>query len=86
MLFRSGNPHCYQGGELVPDKTLARWKPTNPKGFLEKFDQYAALSPRFQITETRFTKAYDSVEPLPAQTTSKPLLKRIVQLAVVPDN
>lgn len=76
-----GNPHCYQGGELVPDKALAQWKPTNPKGYIGKFDQYAAISPRFYLAEANFAKAaYDSVEPLPEQTTSKPFLKRIVQL------
>lgn len=76
-----GNPHCYQGGELVPDKALAQWKPTNPKGYIGKFDQYAVIRPRFYLAETNFSKAaYDNVEPLPEQTISKPFLKRIVQL------
>lgn len=76
-----GNPHCYQGGELVPDKALAQWKPTNPKGYMGKFDQYAALKPRFYLAETNFARAaYDSVESLPEQTISKSFLKRIVQL------
>lgn len=76
-----GNPHCYQGGELVPDKALAQWKPTNPKGYIDRFDQYAAIRPRIYLAETNFSKAaYDSVEPLPEPTMSKPILKRIVQL------
>lgn len=76
-----GNPHCYQGGELVPDKALAQWKPTNPKGYIDRFDQYAAIRPRIYLAETNLSKAaYDSVEPLPEPTMSKPILKRIVQL------
>ena len=76
-----GNPHCYQGGELVPDKALTQWKPTNPKGYIGKFDQYAAIKPRFYLAETSFARAAnDSVEPLPEQTAPKPFLKRIVQL------
>lgn len=75
------NPHCYQGGELVPDRTLAQWKPTNPRGYIKKFDQYAAIRPHFYLEEEKYRKlAHDSVEPLPEQTMSKPLLKRIVQL------
>lgn len=75
------NLSCHQGGELVPDKALAQWKPTNPRGYISKFDQYAAIRPRFYLTETSFTKtAYDGVEPLPEQTISKPFLKRIIQL------
>lgn len=76
-----GNPSCYQGGELVPDKALAQWKPTNPKGYVGKFSQYAAITPHFYLAETNFAKAAnDSVESLPEQTISKPFLKRIVQL------
>lgn len=76
-----GNPYCHQAGELVPDKALAEWKPTNPKGYIIKFDQYAAISPRFYMTETKLAKGpYDGVDPLPEQTFSKPFLKRIVQL------
>lgn len=74
------NPHCYQGGELVPDKTLAQWKPTNPKGYISKFEQYAATNPRFYLGETAFAEARADVAPLPEQSMTKPLLKRIVQL------
>jgi hypothetical protein len=75
------NPNCYQGGELVPDKTMVHWKTTNPKGYTAKFEQYAAIKPHFHVPETIFGKAVcDSVEPMPEQTMSKPLLKRIVQL------
>lgn len=75
------NPRCQQDGELVPDKTLAEWKPTNPKGYINMFEQYAAIRPRFVLLERNSAKAtYDSVEPLPEPSISKPFLKRIVQL------
>lgn len=75
-----GNPKCYQGGELVPDKALAQWKPTNPKGYANKFDQYASINPRFYLAETKFAEARADVAPLPEPSMSKPVLKRIVQL------
>ena len=75
------NPRCQQDGELVPDKTMAEWKPTNPKGYINRFEQYAAIRPRFVLLERIFAKAtYDSVEPLPEPSMTKPFLKRIVQL------
>jgi Second Messenger Oligonucleotide or Dinucleotide Synthetase domain len=75
------NPRCQQDGELVPDKTLAEWKPTNPKGYINRFEQYAAIRPRFVMLERNFAKAtYDSVVPLPEPSMTKPFLKRIVQL------
>jgi hypothetical protein len=75
------NPRCQQAGELVPDKAMAEWKPTNPKGYIYRFEQYAAIRPRFVLLERNFAKAtYDSVEPLPEPSMTKPFLKRIVQL------
>ena len=75
------NPRCQQDGELVPDKAMSEWKPTNPKGYINRFEQYAALRPRFILLERNFTKAtYESVEPLPEPSMTKPFLKRIVQL------
>lgn len=75
------NPGCQQYGELVPDKTLAKWKPTNPKGYINRFEQYAAITPRFLLLERSFAEAtYDSVQPLPEPTMTKPFLKRVVQL------
>ena len=75
-----GNPHCYQGGELVPDKALAQWKPTNPKGYIGKFDHYASIRPRFYLVDVSFAEARSNVAPLPEPTMTKPFLKRIVQL------
>ena len=75
------NPGCYQGGELVPDKSLMSWKPTNPKGYISMFERYAAITPSFDSAISLMTKAAcDSIEPLPKQTTSKPILKRIIQI------
>jgi hypothetical protein len=79
-----GNPLCHQGGELVPDKTLAQWKPTNPKGYISKFEQYAAIKPRLHFTKAALSfdeaRADADIAPLPEQAMTKPLLKRIVQL------
>lgn len=75
-----GNPGCYQGGELVPDKKLSVWKPTNPKGYIGKFDQYSAINPVFDLAGINVAKARADIAPLPDQAMSKPLLKRIVQL------
>src|SRR5688500_17557489 len=74
------NPSCRQGGELVPDKELKEWKPTNPKGYISRFDQYAALRPRFHLMEKSVIDAHGDIAPLPEQTMSKPILKRIVRL------
>lgn len=75
------NPRCQQDGELVPDKSLTEWKPTNPKGYINRFEQYATIRPLFLLLERNVVKAtYDSVEPLPEPSMTKPFLKRIVQL------
>lgn len=76
------NPRCPQGGELVPDKLLAQWKPTNPKGYIAKFEQYATIQPRFYLAEAALDKSFADadVTPIPDQAESKPLLKRIIQL------
>lgn len=74
------NPHCYRGGELVPDKTLAQWKPTNPQGYITKFEEYSALNPSFYLIEKSFAEARAEVVPIPEQSMTKPVLKRIVQL------
>lgn len=74
------NPHCNQGGELVPDKKLAWWKPTNPHGYMSRFEQYAALRPKFYFHEAVYAEKRADVQQFPAQQMSKPFLKRIVQL------
>lgn len=74
------NPHCHLGGELVPDKAMGQWKPTNPKGYINRFEQYAEISPLYQAMKKFEAVAADSVEPLPEPAISKPILKRIVQI------
>jgi hypothetical protein len=75
------NPNCVNGGELVPDKTLQRWKATNPKGYKSLFDKRALLQPLFRLSKGLFEYRADSaVEPFPVQTTLKGILRRIVQI------
>lgn len=74
------NPQCRSGGELVPDKKLASWKPTNPEGYMSRFESYAELRPAFYLREAVAKATRTDVEPFPEQETTKPLLKRIVQL------
>lgn len=73
------NPYCNNGGELVPDKKLREWKPTNPKGYRLRFEQYAAIEPRF---EAQFAEARKraTVEPLPQGGEAKGALHLIVQI------
>ena len=74
------NPTCRNGGELVPDKELQRWKASNPQGYRGWFEQIAQLQPRL-----RFAKALVEdravVAPFPGQTALKGVLRRTVQLS-----
>jgi hypothetical protein len=76
------NPACALGGELVPDKDLRRWKPTNPIGYRKLFEQRALLQPAFQLMKTEtYRGAQDAnIEPYPARMRIKGLLRRAVQL------
>jgi hypothetical protein len=75
------NPHCDNGGMLVPDKNLKGWKPTNPKGYKERFDQYAAIVPNFPLLRA-FTEARadSTVAPFPEENGRKRLLPLIVKM------
>lgn len=72
------NPACNQGGELVPDKKINQWKPSNPRGYRLWFEERAKLQPRFLLLESSLAKA--QIEALPGPTTFKGFLPRIVQL------
>jgi hypothetical protein len=76
------NPRCDNGGELVPDKKLSRWKPTNPIGYRELFERRAALKPRVRMAKaaTDGARADAQVVAFPAQTGRKGVLRRTVQL------
>ncbi|HKM74746.1 MAG TPA: nucleotidyltransferase [Stellaceae bacterium] len=76
------NPLCSNGGELVPDKTLREWMPSNPKGYRRLFEQRAALQPRMRLAKGigfRGDAATD-IEPYPAAGGFKSTLRRAVQI------
>lgn len=76
------NPSCPNGGLLVPDKELRRWKPSHPKGFRDGFDGRALLVPRFrtEIQKNVLTADRGSVEPYPTYNPVKGVLRRTAQL------
>lgn len=77
------NPECRFGGELVPDKTLKEWKPSNPSGYRKKIERRAALQPRIRLVRKAFDSALSErqVEPFPENKRLKGLLRRTVQIA-----
>lgn len=77
------NPECRFGGELVPDKTLKEWKPSNPLGYRKKIERRAALQPRIRLVRKAFDSALSErqVEPFPKEKRLKGLLRRTVQIA-----
>ena len=77
------NAECVNDGELVPDKALKEWHPTNPRGFKALFDKRAALAPRFRRSFIALSKAdiaAAEIEPFPEQSKLKGVLRRLVQL------
>jgi len=74
------NPSCGNEGELVPDKKLKEWKPSNPKGYRRGFDDCAKLQPRISLHTALMAEARANIEDLPEPTKFKGLLKRCVQI------
>lgn len=74
------NPACCNGGELVPDKNLKEWKPSNPRGYRGKFEERAKLQPMLLLQKAEFAAARAQIEELPQPTKFKGLLKRSVQI------
>jgi hypothetical protein len=74
------NVGCDNGGELVPDKKLREFKPTNPKGYKTLFERRAALTPRLRMRKAIAADDRAQVEPFPAHTVAKGILRRTVQL------
>jgi hypothetical protein len=75
------NPNCLNNGELVPDRSLKRWHPTNPRAYKALFDRRALLKPTFVPATITLQKRDEAkVEPFPARETVKGILRRIVQL------
>lgn len=74
------NDECDNGGELVPDKKLREFKPTNPKGFKMLFERRAALIPVLRAQKALATDDRAGVEPFPVHRVAKGILRRTVQL------
>jgi hypothetical protein len=74
------NLRCTNRGELVPDKKLRDWKPTNPSGYKALFESRANLRPRLRAQKTVFGEDRADVEPFPTRVTGKGVLRRTVQL------
>jgi hypothetical protein len=62
------NATCQKGGELVPDKQLREWKPTNPRGYRMLFETRASLQPRIRTEKALASEDRASVESFPAQS------------------
>jgi len=75
------NMQCVNGGELVTDKKLEGWHPTNPKGYRKLFEKRALLLPRMRRAFAK-TQMRDqaSIEPFPDPSVPKGVLRRVVQL------
>lgn len=74
------NRKCSNGGELVTDKKLHNWKPTNPTGYRALFEARARLQPRVRMAKSGGLRDQASVEPFPTTMTGKGVLRRTVQL------
>jgi hypothetical protein len=76
------NPGCRNGGELVPDKTLKSWKPSNPKGFRDKFIERAKLMPTLLLEKAQrgVTASDATIEPFPVKSGAKGVLRRTTQV------
>lgn len=76
------NSRCANGGELVPDKSLKMWKPTNPQGYKVLFGRRCQLQPRFRFNKTSAadTGIRADIEAFPSRKARKGILQRIVQL------
>ena len=74
------NPACINRGELVPDRALKEWHPTNPRAYKTLFDERAALQPTFVGKFIAMQRDEATVEPFPVRDAVKGILRRIVQL------
>ncbi|PWC93023.1 nucleotidyltransferase [Azospirillum sp. TSO5] len=76
------NPSCGAGGELVPDKPLKCWKPSNPKGYRAWFEKKASMEPTYRVMKSLGSgDMRANVEPFPTQAPLKGVLRRTIQLA-----
>jgi hypothetical protein len=73
------NPRCPAGGELVPDKRLEQWKPSNPRGYQRWFEQRASLAPRIRLAKAALQEGVRAeLEPFPSRMGFKGILRRTV--------
>jgi hypothetical protein len=75
------NPGCESGGELVPDKTLKKWKASNPKGYRRLFERRSKMVPMIRMRKVALDSVKASVEPYPEAGGFKGILRRTVQIA-----
>jgi hypothetical protein len=76
------NPFCSQKGLYVPDRTIAAWQASHPKGYVEWFTPIAALQPRFRTLEKAMENrhvTFSSTEPVPDQRAVRGVLRRAIQ-------
>jgi hypothetical protein len=74
------NVECKNGGELVPDKKLQAFKPTNPKGYKALFERRAALVPTIRTRKSILAEGRAGIDPFPVHSVAKGILRRTVQL------
>lgn len=74
------NANCGNGGELVPDKKLREFKPTNPKGYKALFERRATLMPTLRVQKALAAEDRAAVEPFPVHGSAKGILRRTVQI------
>jgi hypothetical protein len=75
------NPNCVNGGELVPDRSLRRWKPTNPRGYRKLFEARASIVPRFIAFDKALMARDADVEAFPIYDKERGILRRATQVA-----
>jgi hypothetical protein len=69
---------CANGGVLVPDKKLSRWKESNPSGYVAWFNTKAALS--LVRAAGGLARKEAQIQPLPEYGFAKGVLRRAVQV------
>lgn len=74
------NPECDNGGELVPDRKLRAWHPTNPRAYRALFERRARMEARLRQSIIAAAKKEALVEPFPERKIIKGILRRLVQL------
>lgn len=73
----------HNSSELVPDRKIQDWKPSNPKDYATWFDGISTLTPifnRINALDAAFESKAHSVVDLPNNDNNKPLLNRYIQI------